>query len=109
MPSENDHSSLEALTQRIMLAESSIKQKDETASAETTQRNRNLIRVVRLGSDFIALIVGGGIVGWFLDTQLNTTPWVMIASIVLGFAAGFWLIVKATSSDKTDDATPPER
>lgn len=36
-------------------------------------------------------------VGWMLDRWLGTRPWLLVAGIVLGSAAGFYQFVRATS------------
>jgi ATP synthase protein I len=35
--------------------------------------------------------------GWLLDRWLGTAPWLMVAGLVLGAAAGFFQFVKVTS------------
>lgn len=48
-----------------------------------------------VGVEFIVAILVVGGVGWWLDVKLGTTPWLMIAGTLLGFAAGLWLLLKA--------------
>ena len=36
-------------------------------------------------------------VGWILDRWLGTKPWLLVAGIVLGSAAGFYQFLRATS------------
>lgn len=38
--------------------------------------------------EMVAGVVVGGILGWLLDYWLGTRPWLLVATIVLGFAAG---------------------
>ena len=42
----------------------------------------------RLGSDIIAGLLAGAILGWGLDKLLATTPWMLIVCMLLGFAGG---------------------
>ena len=42
----------------------------------------------------VGVVVGGGI-GWALDKQFGTAPWLMIVFVVLGFAAGLLNVVRA--------------
>ena len=35
-----------------------------------------------------------GAVGWWLDGELGTAPWLMLSGIVLGAAGGFYSMVK---------------
>jgi ATP synthase protein I len=42
-------------------------------------------------------VAGGLIVGWLLDRWFGTGPWLLVAGIVLGAAAGFFEFIRATS------------
>ncbi|MFP3944146.1 MAG: AtpZ/AtpI family protein [Alphaproteobacteria bacterium] len=42
----------------------------------------------RLGSDIIAGLLAGAILGWGLDQLLATSPWLLIVCMLLGFAGG---------------------
>lgn len=42
----------------------------------------------RVSTDFIAAILVGGALGWFLDSVAGTTPFGLIVLLLLGFAAG---------------------
>jgi len=44
-----------------------------------------------------AAVVSGIIVGWLLDRWLGTKPWLLVAGVVLGAAAGFYELIRATS------------
>ena len=44
-----------------------------------------------------ASVVSGMIVGWLLDRWLGTRPWLLVAGIVLGSAAGFYEFIRASS------------
>ncbi len=48
------------------------------------------------GNRVISILVGypfgGGLIGWLIDAWLHTRPWVMLAMLFLGFAAGCLVI-----------------
>lgn len=44
-----------------------------------------------------ASVVSGLIGGWLLDRWLGTGPWLLVAGIVLGAAAGFYEFIRITS------------
>ena len=46
---------------------------------------------------FFAAVVAGLIIGWLLDRWLGTAPWLLVAGIVLGIAAGFFEFIRAAS------------
>lgn len=45
---------------------------------------------------FASVVAGLG-VGWLLDRWLRTSPWLLIAGLVLGAAAGFYEFIRASS------------
>lgn len=51
----------------------------------------------RVGSEFFSGILVGLIFGYAIDYYFETKPWGMVIMILLGFAAGFWNIVKLFS------------
>jgi ATP synthase protein I len=44
-----------------------------------------------------AAVVGGLIIGWLLDRWLGTKPWLLVAGVILGAAAGFYEFIRAAS------------
>jgi ATP synthase protein I len=44
-----------------------------------------------------AAVVAGLIAGWLLDRWLGTSPWLLVAGIVLGAAAGFYEFFRTAS------------
>ena len=48
----------------------------------------------------VGVVVGGGL-GWALDKQFGTAPWLMIVLVILGFAAGLLNVVRAAQEAQT--------
>jgi ATP synthase protein I len=48
----------------------------------------------------VGVVVGGGL-GWLLDRQFGTAPWLMIVLVILGFAAGLLNVVRAAQEAQT--------
>jgi len=44
-----------------------------------------------------AAVVAGLILGWLLDRWLGTRPWLLLAGIVLGSAAGLYEFIRSSS------------
>ncbi len=44
-----------------------------------------------------AAVVAGLILGWLLDRWLGTQPWLLLAGIVLGSAAGLYEFIRSSS------------
>lgn len=51
-------------------------------------QGRNLAFAMRLASEFIAGIVVGTALGFFMDKWFGTSPFILITGFLLGFAAG---------------------
>ena len=47
----------------------------------------------------VGAIVGGGFVGWLLDTWLNTSPLFTITCMLGGVAGGFWQVYRMVMKD----------
>jgi len=50
---------------------------------------------LRLSSEFVAAIVVGAGIGWFLDRFAGTSPWGLILFLILGFAAGVLNVLRS--------------
>jgi ATP synthase protein I len=100
MADDQDRERLESLSKRIDQARQAA---DPVAVDNVSQRasRRQGAKVVQVGSDFVALIVLSGALGWYLDGVFDTKPWLMLALLVVGFILGFW-VVAAFLMQKTD-------
>ncbi|MCL2469878.1 MAG: AtpZ/AtpI family protein [Alphaproteobacteria bacterium] len=95
MTDDSGHEELEALRKRIGAAERQARPSPkEKVIGGLVNAKSNVARAMRVGSDVIALIVGCGIFGWVADQYLDTTPWFLISLVVIGFVAGFVVVVK---------------
>lgn len=57
---------------------------------------------LRLGSDFLAALITGALLGFMMDFWLGTSPWLMIVGLFLGLVAGTLTMLKqAHSKNKT--------
>jgi F0F1-type ATP synthase assembly protein I len=44
-----------------------------------------------------AAVVSGLLLGWILDRWLGTGPWLLVAGVVLGAAAGFYELIRTSA------------
>lgn len=51
--------------------------------------NRSIMDLLTVGTILVACIVCGYLLGAFLDKRLGTSPWLVVAGVFLGTAAGF--------------------
>jgi ATP synthase protein I len=63
----------------------------------------------KLSSEFIAAIVVGAGLGWFLDRFAGTSPWGLIVFLLLGFAAGVVNVMRASGQMAEFGAVKPRR
>ncbi len=61
------------------------------------QINRKSGMAYAAAFSLFASVVSGLIAGWLGDRWLGTAPWLLVAGIVLGAAAGFYEFIRITS------------
>ncbi len=52
-------------------------------------------RMAGIGVEFIVAVGLFAGLGWFADSKLGTSPWLLIAGCGLGFVGGLWNMMKA--------------
>lgn len=57
----------------------------------------------RYAADLMVGVVLGGLLGWALDRQFGTAPWIMILLVVLGFAAGLLNVIRAARKAQAEN------
>ena len=71
------------------------------------QNMSGLGRAFRLGTEFIAAILVGAVVGYLLDQWLHTSPWIMLVMLLVGFAAGVLNVARAAAEMNKAAPVPP--
>jgi len=67
---------------------------DEEDKQET---NRKSGLAYAAGFALFGSVAAGLLAGWLLDRWLGTAPWLLVAGIVLGAAAGFYEFIRTAS------------
>ena len=70
--------------------------KSDKADNDETINQKSGIAYAAAFSLFVAVALFLA-VGWMLDRWLGTKPWLLVAGIVLGSAAGFYQFLRTTS------------
>lgn len=65
-------------------------------------------KALRLSSEFIAGIVVGAAIGWFIDQVAGTTPWGLVVFLLLGFAAGVLNVMRSAGVVAERGMEPPD-
>ena len=55
---------------------------------EQKARGSAMGQAFKISVELVAGVAVGGFIGWVIDRQLGTKPWLFIVFLVLGFAAG---------------------
>jgi ATP synthase protein I len=55
-----------------------------------------------VGTDLVAGIAVGVVIGWVLDRWLGTTPWLLLVFFVLGSAAGITNVMRTAMRIESD-------
>ncbi|MDD3181729.1 MAG: AtpZ/AtpI family protein [Alphaproteobacteria bacterium] len=103
MFNDSDRDKLKALSSRIGRAQDASAPKPRNGQGGADPLGRGVVGAVRLGSDFVALILGMAFFGWLADRQLDTAPWIMLVTITVGFVGGFWMLIRALVCKPADE------
>ncbi|MDC0472638.1 AtpZ/AtpI family protein [Pelagibacteraceae bacterium] len=57
----------------------------------------------KLGTEFVAAVAVGTIIGFILDTWFDTKPWLILIFFFLGSAAGMLNIIKTAKRMQKED------
>ncbi len=77
---------------RLKIAKSKLK----INSIEKNEQKTALIgNAFKLGTELVAAVAVGTIIGFILDTWFGTKPWLMIVFFFLGSAAGLLNVIRA--------------
>lgn len=84
----------------------SIKAEDERRTeGRMSAESQRVIKSagMRILSDLIGLPFGGGLIGWLIDRWLETTPWVMLLMLFLGFGLAVRSVLRVASNRPDQD------
>ena len=75
-------------------------------------RGEAFAKAFRFVAELIAGVGVGGFIGWALDRQFGTAPWLLVLFVTLGFAAGLTNVIRAAQKAQAEAvasqlATPP--
>jgi ATP synthase protein I len=58
---------------------------------------RSIMNLMTVGTVLVVCIVFGYLLGSYLDRKLGTSPWLVVAGVILGTAAGFVELFRTVS------------
>ena len=83
---------LDSLEERLKRAQELEADRTRKAQPDPSSRAGQLVL-----SHLIGAPLGGGLIGWGLDSLLGTRPWLLLAMLFLGFGTAIWEVWKMSS------------
>lgn len=77
--------------------------KAHAPDAENGERSQVIGRGFRLGSELLAAMIVGPLLGLGVDRLAGTSPWGLIGGILIGFAAGVRNVARAMKTEPSDE------
>ena len=75
---------------RLKIAKSNLKKIDDDSSKEASFFGS----AFKLGTELVAAVAVGTIIGFILDSWLGTTPWLIVIFFFVGAAAGMLNVIR---------------
>ena len=85
---------------RLKIAKSKIK---KDVLSESEKRGSFMGTAFKLGTELVAAVGVGTIIGFILDSWFGTKPWLMIIFFFLGAAAGMLNVVRTANRMQKED------
>lgn len=70
--------------------------KKQSSKDGQSENSAQVAQAMKISSEFIAGIIVGALIGWFIDQVAATSPWGLIIFLMLGFAAGVLNVLRVT-------------
>ena len=85
---------------RLKIAKAKIKKQ---VQSDIEKRGSFMGNAFKLGTEFVAAVAVGTIIGFILDSWFDTKPWLIIIFFFLGAAAGMLNVIKAANKMQSKD------
>ena len=85
---------------RLKIAKSKIKKQLDN---DNYKRGSFMGSAFKLGTELVAAVAVGTIIGFILDTLFDTKPWLIIIFFFLGAAAGMLNVIRAANRMQKED------
>ena len=85
---------------RLEIAKSKIKKK---VQSDNVKKGSLMGSAFKLGTELVAAVAVGTIIGFILDNWFDTKPWLIIIFFFLGAAAGMLNVIRAANRMQKED------
>ena len=84
---------------RLKIAKSKLKKE---LDSNTEKRGSFMGNAFKLGTELVAAVSVGTIIGFILDSWFDTKPWLIVIFFFLGAAAGMLNVIRAANKMQKD-------
>ena len=85
---------------RLKIAKSKIKKQ---VQSDSEKKGSFMGSAFKLGSELVAAVAVGTIIGFILDSWFDTKPWLIIIFFFLGAAAGILNVIRTANRMQKED------
>ena len=85
---------------RLKIAKSKMEKKDHS---DSEKRGAFMGNAFKLGTELVAAVAVGTIIGFILDSWFDTKPWLIITFFFLGVIAGIYNVIRVAKSMQVKD------
>ena len=85
---------------RLKIAKSKI---EKEVQSDSEKRGSFMGSAFKLGTELVASVAVGTIIGFILDTWFDTKPWLIIIFFFLGAAAGMLSVIRTANRMQKED------
>ena len=85
---------------RLKIAKSKIKKE---VQSDSEKRGSFMGNAFKLGTELVAAVAVGTIIGFILDSWFDTKPWLIIIFFFLGAAAGMMNVIRTANRMQKED------
>ena len=85
---------------RLKIAKSKIKKK---VLSDSEKKGSFMGNAFKLGTELVAAVAVGTIIGFILDSWFDTKPWLIITFFFLGAAAGMMNVIRTANRMQKED------
>ncbi len=85
---------------RLKIAKSKIKKE---LNSDNEKRGSFMGNAFKLGTELVAAVAVGTIIGFILDSWFDTKPWLIIIFFFLGAAAGMLNVIRTANKMQKED------
>ena len=85
---------------RLKIAKSKIRKQ---AQSDSEKRGSFMGSAFKLGTELVAAVAVGTIIGFILDSWFDTKPWLIIIFFFLGSAAGMLNVIRTANRMQKED------